>query len=164
MQPMRELSGLDDDGIRREVIASARPAVLRGFVDHWPLVAAARQSPHAVAGILRRHDNGTPVDAILLPPECGGRIGYDPTMSGFNFVRNRLPVTAVAEQVLRYSQFPKAPAVAAQSALIPRRRIWMNGTTSAAWLPAAGASRCSRPSRSPISTSARSTSHRPALR
>jgi hypothetical protein len=33
-------------------------------------------------------------------------------------VRNRLPLSAVAEQVLRYSQFPRSPAVAAQSALI----------------------------------------------
>ena len=39
-------------------------------------------------------------------------------MTGFNFVRNRLPLTAVAEQVLRYSLFPKAPSVAVQSALI----------------------------------------------
>ena len=39
-------------------------------------------------------------------------------MNGFNFVRNRLPITAVAEQVLRYSTFARAPAVAAQSALI----------------------------------------------
>jgi hypothetical protein len=118
MQPIREFSGLDDEGVRREVIAIARPAVLRGFVDRWPIVAAARQSPQAVVESLRRLDNGTPVDAVLLPPECAGRIGYDATMSGFNFVRNRLPITAVAEQVLRYSAFPKAPAVAAQSALI----------------------------------------------
>jgi hypothetical protein len=118
MQSMREFSGLDDEGVRREVLASARPAVLRNFVAHWGIVAAARRSPQAVVEILRRLDNGTPVDAVLLPPECAGRIGYDATMSGFNFVRNRLPITAVAEQVLRYSAFPKAPAVAAQSALI----------------------------------------------
>jgi hypothetical protein len=118
MPPMREVSGLDDEGVRREVIDSARPAVLRGLVDRWPLVAAARKSPQAVVETLRRLDNGAPVDAVLLPPECAGRIGYDATMSGFNFVRNRLPITAVAEQVLRYSAFPQAPAVAAQSALI----------------------------------------------
>jgi hypothetical protein len=75
------------------------------------------------------------VDAILLPPECGGRIGYDPTMSGFNFVRNRLPVTAVAEQVLRYSQFPKAPAVAAQSALIRDCLPGLSGENSLTLLP-----------------------------
>jgi hypothetical protein len=39
-------------------------------------------------------------------------------MNGFNFVRNRLAITAVAEQVLRYAAFARAPAVAVQSALI----------------------------------------------
>src|SRR5437879_13122525 len=39
-------------------------------------------------------------------------------MSGFNFVRNRLPIAAVAEQALRYGTFARAPAVAAQSALM----------------------------------------------
>ena len=39
-------------------------------------------------------------------------------MTGFNFHRNRLPLSEIAEQVLRYAQFPQPPAVAAQSALI----------------------------------------------
>ena len=58
------------------------------------------------------------VDAIMTPPEVEGRIFYDATMSGFNFVRNRLPISAVAEQVLRYAAFARPPAVAAQSAPI----------------------------------------------
>jgi len=33
-------------------------------------------------------------------------------------VRNRLPIAAVAEQALRYGAFARAPAVAAQSALM----------------------------------------------
>jgi hypothetical protein len=39
-------------------------------------------------------------------------------MDGFNFLRNRLPLSAVADQVLRYARFPGSPAVAAQSAPI----------------------------------------------
>jgi hypothetical protein len=39
-------------------------------------------------------------------------------MSGFNFVRNRLPISKVVEQVLRYAAFARPPAVAAQSAPI----------------------------------------------
>jgi hypothetical protein len=67
---------------------------------------------------LRGFDSGSPVDAIMTPPEIEGRVFYDDAMSGFNFVRNKLPITAVAEQVLRYSSFARAPAVAAQSALM----------------------------------------------
>jgi hypothetical protein len=67
---------------------------------------------------LRRFDSGAPVDAIMTPPEVEGRVFYNDAMTGFNFVRNRLPVAAVAEQVMRYGAFERAPAVAVQSALI----------------------------------------------
>jgi len=116
--PIREYSGLDDDAIRREVIGAERPAVLRGHVRHWPVVAASRESPAAVAKYLGRFDRGSPVDAVMTPPEVEGQIFYNDAMSGFNFVRNRLPISTVAEQVLRYAAFPRPPAVAAQSALI----------------------------------------------
>ena len=116
--PIREFTNLDDDAIRQEVTRSEHPAVLRGLVSAWPGVDAGRRSPVAMVDYLRRFDNGTPVDAIMTPPEVEGRVFYDDTMSGFNFVRNRLPITAIAEQVLRYAAFARPPAVAAQSALI----------------------------------------------
>jgi hypothetical protein len=113
---IREFPKLGRDAIQREVLGSGRPAVLRGLVGAWPAVNAG--SPGAVVEYLRRFDNGTPVDAIMTPPEVEGKVFYDDAMNGFNFVRNRLPILAVAAQVLRYSAFPRAPAVAAQSALI----------------------------------------------
>src|ERR1700730_524902 len=118
MEPFREFSALDEDTLRREVIGSERPAVLRGLIDGWPAVDVSRRTPAAMVEYLRRLDNGTPVDAIMTPPEVEGRVFYNEAMTGFNFVRNRLPITAIAEQVLRYSTFARAPAVAAQSALI----------------------------------------------
>lgn len=118
LQPISEFASLDGDSIRREVIGSERPAVLRGLVGSWPVVEASRKSPAAVLEYLRRFDNGNPVDAIMTPPEAQGRIFYNDTMSGFNFVRNRLPIMQIAEQLQRYSSFARPPAVAAQSALI----------------------------------------------
>jgi len=115
---IREFPALDEEAIRREVFASARPAVLRGLVSPWPAVAAGRRSPAALVEYLRGFDNGAPVDAIMTPPEVEGRVFYNDAMSGFNFLRNRLPIAAVAEQALRYGTFARAPAVAAQSALV----------------------------------------------
>ena len=118
VKAMRELSTLDEAAIRRDVIESGQPAVLRGLVKNWPIVAASRRSATAVLEDLRRFDSGTPVDAIMTPPEAQGRVFYDEAMNGFNFVRNRLPIAAVAEQVMRYGAFANPPAVAVQSALI----------------------------------------------
>ena len=115
---MSEWSSPNDEIVRREVIASGQPAVLRGFVRHWPVVEAGVKSPTGVLDSLRRFDNGTSVDAIMTPPEVEGRVFYNDAMTGFNFIRNRLAVSAVAEQVMRYSAFPHPPAVAVQSALI----------------------------------------------
>jgi cupin-like protein len=115
--PIREFSGLDA-GAARDVLSDKRPVVLRGIVAHWPAVRAGNESPESLVRYLKRFDTGVAVDALMMAPEIDGQIFYNDGMSGFNFHRNRLPLTAVAEQVLRYAQFPKSPAVAAQSALI----------------------------------------------
>ena len=116
--PIREFSTLDADAIRRDVLPDKRPAILRGLVGDWPAVKQGLDSRAALVRYLNRFDSGKSVDALLTAPDIDGQIFYDDTMTGFNFLRNRLPLAAVAEQVLRYAEFPKSPAVAAQSALI----------------------------------------------
>jgi hypothetical protein len=115
---IREFSALDAGAIRRDVLPDKRPAVLRGIVGDWPAVKQGLISPAALVLYLLRFDTGKSVDALLAAPEIDGQIFYNEGMTGFNFLRNRLPLAAVAEQALRYAQFPKSPAVAAQSALI----------------------------------------------
>lgn len=115
--PIRELDAADE-AVVREAIDSGEPAVFRGLVSEWPAVAAARRSAATLVEYLGRFDSGRPVDAIMSPEEVEGRIFYNDDMSGFNFLRNRLSLGAVAEQVLRYRSFERAPAVAAQSALV----------------------------------------------
>ena len=116
--PIAERPAADPEVIRRELIPGGRPCVLRGLANDWPAVQAGRQSPQACVEYLSRFDSGAPVDAIMTPPEVAGRVFYNEEMSGFNFVRNRLPIGRIAEQVLRYAAFARPPAVAAQSALI----------------------------------------------
>jgi hypothetical protein len=114
--PMREFRGVDAGIFRREIAGVYRPAVLRGVVRDWPAVGEGLRSAGDLARYLAAFDGGTPVDAILTPPEARGRIFYDERMEGFNFLRRRLPIAQVIEQVLRYAHFDTPPAVAAQSA------------------------------------------------
>lgn len=120
----------------REVLEGSEPVVLRGLVADWPAVAAARSSA-GLLEYLRGFDSGAPVDAIMTPPEVAGRIFYREGLDGFNFVRNRLPLTAVAEQALRYAGHAHAPAVAVQSAPVSD---CLPGFAEANPLPAAAAS------------------------
>jgi hypothetical protein len=108
------------DVFDNEILPRNEPVILRGLVADWPAVARARESSLAIAQYLAEFDNGTPVDALLLKPEEEGRIFYDATMEGFNYLRTLQPVSRVLEQALRYAQFQRAPAVAVQSALITR--------------------------------------------
>lgn len=118
MQPIAEFQHVDRIHFEREILPAGRPAVLRGLVADWPATQRGRESPEAICRYLIERDNGTLVDAILLPPQERGRIFYNATMDGFNFLRNRLAVARVIEQIARYSAFASAPAVAVQSALI----------------------------------------------
>ena len=118
MKALPELRGLDAARFDQEVLPRGEPVVLRGLVREWPAVRRALQSPEAVCRYVQGFDRGTPVDALLMPPEVGGRIFYTPGLSAFNYVRKRVPISTVIEQVVRYSHFPVAPAVAAQSAPI----------------------------------------------
>jgi Cupin-like domain len=115
---VKEYSGLTVEEIRRDVLPNKRPAVLRGLVREWRAVREFSNSPVSLLGYLKELDSGAPVDALMTAPEAGGQIAYDAAMNGFNFIRNRLPLSEIAAQVLRYAQFPNPPAVAAQSALI----------------------------------------------
>jgi Cupin-like domain len=113
-----EHSDLSIEDIRRDVLPDKRPAILRGLVREWRAVREYSESPASLVRYLKQLDSGAPVDALMTPPEADGQISYNAAMNGFNFHRNRLPLSEIAAQVLRYAQFPKPPAVAAQSALI----------------------------------------------
>jgi hypothetical protein len=115
---VREFFDLDATAAQPALLSAKTPAVLRGLVRDWPAVRAGLDSAETLVTYLKRFDQGAPVDALMTPPEIDGKIHYNANLSGFNFHRNRLPLAQVAEQVLRYAQFAKAPAVAAQSALI----------------------------------------------
>jgi hypothetical protein len=116
--PIAEYRDLDEARFRADILGSYRPAILRGFVRHWPAVRLAAESPEAVCRYLADCDSGHPVDALLLAPEHKGRLFYRPDMKGFNFARRQLPLSAVIEQLVRYSQFAQPPSVAVQSALV----------------------------------------------
>ncbi len=119
LHPIAEWHDVDERTFREEILTQYRPAVMRGLVRDWPAVQAALRSPAECCGYLAAFDTGHPVDAILMRPEERGRISYNDEMDGFNFVRNRVPLSAVMEQLSRYALFEGPPSVAVQSALIP---------------------------------------------
>jgi hypothetical protein len=117
-QRIAEWRDVDDATFRNEIATRYQPAVLRGFVKDWPAVRQAMKAPGAVCDYLAAFDNGSPVDVIRTPPSAKGRIFYNENLNGFNFSRDRLPVSAVLGRLAKYSALQNPPAVAVQSALI----------------------------------------------
>jgi hypothetical protein len=117
-RPIREWHDVDQRTFREEIATRYAPAVLRGVARDWPAVRAALTSPAALCAYLAGFDSGSPVDAILMKPQARGRISYNDAMDGFNFAHNRLPVSAIIEQLSRYALFDEPPSVAVQSALV----------------------------------------------
>lgn len=118
-QQIPEWHNVDERTFKEKIITQPRPAVLRGFVKQWPSVQQALHSPTSILSYIKSFDNGTPVNAIMTPPEERGRIFYNAAMDGFNFVRNRLPMSAIIDQLSRYLDGQHPPCLAAQSAVIP---------------------------------------------
>jgi hypothetical protein len=117
---MPEWHGVTRARFEAEILPRNEPAILRGLVADWPAVARGRESPLAIAQYIAEFDSGVTATALMTRPEEEGRLHYDATMAGFNFLRSTRTVTQVLEQALRYAEFERSPAVAMQSAPIAR--------------------------------------------
>jgi len=107
-----------------QVLAGARPQVVRGLVADWPLVRAAQASDVDAVAYLRGFANDAmPAVATVAPPSANGRIFYDETLQGFNFRREEVAIGVALQTLLRYRDDPQAPL------------IYLGATTLETWLP-----------------------------
>lgn len=90
------------------------PAILKGFVNHWPAARLARQSNAAICKYLTERDNGTPVDVRLFAPEENGRLFYNKGMTGFNFENHKAPVSELLARLAYCSQMENPPTLVVQ--------------------------------------------------
>jgi hypothetical protein len=82
------------------------------------MVAWARQSDTAFAQGLAKLDNGSEVDALLMPASEDGVIGYNADFDGFNYAHHRVSITQGLQRLAQYSRQEKPPGLAMQSALV----------------------------------------------
>jgi hypothetical protein len=101
MRPIAEYEGMDRERFEREIVPKGEPAVLRGLVSGWPIVAAAREGDDALAAVLRGAASGEPFEAWFGAPEIEGRFGYTPDFGGFNHERRLATVDQLLDLLLR---------------------------------------------------------------
>lgn len=86
---IREFSDVSARQFQEEIYPSGKPAILRGFVSHWPCTKiAGEESTDALISYLGRFDSGRPVEILEALPGIGGHFFYSDDFSGTNFSRN----------------------------------------------------------------------------
>jgi hypothetical protein len=108
---IRELAGVDPGALPDEVLTSTRPLVLRGLVADWPLVAAGRESPHAVRDYLLRFYRQATVAVFLGQPDIEGRFFYNEDMTGLNFQPAMVKLDTVLDEILRHVDNVRPPSL-----------------------------------------------------
>lgn len=87
MRAIPEFSGITADQFQNEIYPKAKPAVLRGFVAHWPSVTYAMQSTDQIVSYLKSLDCGHSVELLEASAEVKGRFFYSDDFTGTNFSR-----------------------------------------------------------------------------
>ncbi len=113
--PIPVRTGVDARIFREEIQPAAQPVVLRGLVSEWPAVVAGRESPRALADLIRRFDRGRTPPVVEVPAAAQGRMFYREDMNGLNFSRSTAPIGATLERLLSLAGHPEPPGVFIES-------------------------------------------------
>lgn len=118
-RPMVVYDRPDRVELENTILAERQPAVLKGLVNHWPVVKAARESDQAATDHLLSFDRGQVVKILVGDPSLHGRIFYRQDMKGFNFARQKGQFATVLRRLMEVRDLEDPPAIAVQSVPIP---------------------------------------------
>lgn len=110
-QHVREVRCHRKDVAIGEVAASQEPVILRGFVDDWPVVEAARTSDAALQAYMNRFDKGAVVPISAGPAELEGRLFYNDSFTGMNVDRGNATFTMFLDRVFKYGPADPPPLI-----------------------------------------------------
>lgn len=107
----REWRNVDQRTFREEIVPRDRPAVIRGLVEHWPIVQASVRSSQALYDYIRARDLGHPIKIMVGQPEIKGLYFYRDDLSGLNFEHAHQPFHATLAGILSWMNRPNPPAI-----------------------------------------------------
>ena len=116
--PGRELGGPEQ--FLRDILEPCRPVVLRGLVDAWPAVQAARQSPRELQRYFATFDAGLEVEAFIGDPAIAGKYYYTADLKGFNFERRPMPFLQAIGEMLETLERPESATLYVGSVPVPQ--------------------------------------------
>ena len=97
--PVREMDASTDSFSAAQFFGATEPVILRGLVDAWPVVQAARAGNNALTDYILKFDEGAVVPVSVGPAALDGRIFYNEDFSGMNSNRGNAQFAEVIARV-----------------------------------------------------------------
>ena len=94
--PVAEFHAVDRELFESEIVPAGRPAVLRGLVADWPIVAAR----DGLADWLRDNGSAAPAQVWLGRPEIGGAFDFTADLTAYNHERRMATVAQIVDLIL----------------------------------------------------------------
>lgn len=115
-----ETNSISVEDFHNEILTNGKPLVIRGLVNHWPMVAAGKAGAQTFCNYLKPFDRGYDLSTVYGPPSINGRIFYNSDMSGLNCRMGQAKLSTALDYLLEHETDNPAPLLAMQSIQINR--------------------------------------------
>lgn len=99
MGVVEDIGPVDAATFEREIRPGYKPVLMRGLARGWPVVQAGLENADEALKHVEQYDTRQPTDIMLAPQSERGRFFYSPDMRGFNFRREKLSLTGLAQHL-----------------------------------------------------------------
>ncbi|MEW6994319.1 cupin-like domain-containing protein [Colwelliaceae bacterium MEBiC 14330] len=106
------------DIFENEIQQSGQPAILKGYVNHWPIVNIAKQGNTHLAHYLNDNYVGGKVKYARLKAKFNGLFTYNEAFNGFNFKREVNEFASFIKELLDAPEQQERDTLALQSAML----------------------------------------------
>jgi hypothetical protein len=93
---------------------ASKPLILQGLMEHWPSLAAGRNSPSTLNNYLKSMDRGILAPIMEAPASAHGRFGYNADLREFTFSTRQRGISETLDRIERQVDRPNAPVIAIQ--------------------------------------------------
>lgn len=118
MNQINEITQITYEQFHNEIVQHSQPVVIRGLVNDWPMVQAAKKNDREFCNYLKRFDRGLNLDTMTGPASIKGRIFYNSDLSGLNSRMGQSKLAPSLDYILEHAKDDPAPLLAMQSVVI----------------------------------------------
>lgn len=99
-----------------DIAPMQQPVVIRNFVNHWPLVDAAKKGSAAFVHYLLGFYQGQKANMVVAPPSAKKRFYYNEEMTDVNYLQGEERVDLFLGRLLELVERKEYPAISMQNA------------------------------------------------